>query len=63
MYSNIKQQSSTMQNCNHFCTNLIAYVCVCVCVCVYMRHLSVLFAKPGSKWLITIFKFDLFTEL
>ena len=38
-------------------------VCVCVCVCVYMRHLSVLFAKPGSKWLITIFKFDLFTEL
>ena len=23
MYSNIKRQSSTMQNCNYFCTNLI----------------------------------------
>ena len=24
-YSNIKGQSSTMQNCNYFCTNLIQY--------------------------------------
>ena len=39
MYSNIKQQSSTMQNRKYFCTNIIVGLCwlsilyVVVCIC------------------------------